>query len=146
MKISVHEIPAQGELHNEIKTGQELELQREDIEFIKPVEIAANVSIEHNNVIIYIKVKSRIRVTCNRCLKETEREIKKEIDMIRPVTEGAVIDLTQIVRDEIILDYPVKVLCSPDCKGLCAQCGRNLNDGNCRCEEEDSSFPGIDIN
>ena len=43
------------------------------------------------------------------------------------------IDLDQDIREEIILDYPIKPLCRPDCKGLCPRCGKNLNEGGCSC-------------
>ena len=43
------------------------------------------------------------------------------------------IDLDQDIKEEIILDYPIKPLCNPDCKGLCPKCGKNLNEGGCSC-------------
>jgi uncharacterized protein len=45
------------------------------------------------------------------------------------------IDLGPDIREEIILDYPVKPLCKPDCKGLCPTCGKNLNEGQCNCNK-----------
>ena len=45
------------------------------------------------------------------------------------------IDLDQDIREEIILDYPIKPLCNPDCKGLCPKCGKNLNEGGCNCKQ-----------
>jgi uncharacterized protein len=43
------------------------------------------------------------------------------------------IDLNPDIREEIILVYPIKPLCSIDCKGLCPKCGKNLNEGKCNC-------------
>jgi uncharacterized metal-binding protein YceD (DUF177 family) len=42
-------------------------------------------------------------------------------------------DVTGHVRDAAILSLPMKILCREDCKGLCAACGRNLNEGDCGC-------------
>lgn len=52
------------------------------------------------------------------------------------IDEKGFIDLTPILREEAILAVPIRALCSPDCKGLCPQCGQNLNEGMCACEEE----------
>ncbi len=52
------------------------------------------------------------------------------------IDEKGFIDLAPIIREEAILAVPIRALCSPDCKGLCPQCGQNLNEGACTCEEE----------
>lgn len=46
---------------------------------------------------------------------------------------GTEIDLTEHVREEILLTAPSKFLCEEECKGLCPQCGANLNEGQCAC-------------
>lgn len=50
------------------------------------------------------------------------------------VSEGGVIDLSPVARENIILATPMHVLCRQDCRGLCSQCGQNLNDAVCECE------------
>jgi uncharacterized protein len=52
------------------------------------------------------------------------------------IDEGGFIDLTPIIREEAILAMPIQPLCSPGCKGLCAECGTNLNTGTCDCAQE----------
>lgn len=47
---------------------------------------------------------------------------------------GKEIHLEQMLRDALALALPLNPLCRADCKGLCAVCGRNLNDGDCSCE------------
>ncbi|MBO5924958.1 MAG: DUF177 domain-containing protein [Clostridia bacterium] len=49
--------------------------------------------------------------------------------------DGEMIDLTKPVSDSINLDFPLKVLCQDDCKGLCSGCGENLNTSSCKCHE-----------
>lgn len=44
-------------------------------------------------------------------------------------------DLTDLVSSSIAIEIPFKVLCDPDCKGLCPRCGQNLNEGPCDCPE-----------
>jgi len=52
------------------------------------------------------------------------------------ISEGGFIDLTPILREEGILAIPMQVLCALDCKGLCATCGQDLNQGTCNCHSE----------
>lgn len=51
---------------------------------------------------------------------------------------GIELDLTKAVADSVILDLPTKVLCSDDCLGVCPICGKNLNEGACKCKESDA--------
>lgn len=47
--------------------------------------------------------------------------------------QGEGMELTDSVREQVLLAAPVKVVCSPDCKGLCPVCGKNLNESSCNC-------------
>ena len=50
------------------------------------------------------------------------------------LVEGETFDLDEIIREELILNMDMTVLCSEDCKGLCPRCGKNLNEGDCGCD------------
>lgn len=52
--------------------------------------------------------------------------------------EGKVLDISKALNDNIILNLPMKQLCSNDCKGLCIKCGANLNEVQCGCSEDDT--------
>jgi len=101
------------------------------------------------------------RVACRRCLALTsvpveldlEEEFHPSIDMITgatlPLGDGEdmatrtdahhILDLTEVVRQGLWLALPMSAVCSPDCQGLCSNCGANLNEGPCGCQrvEED---------
>jgi len=101
-----------------------------------------------------MRVRTRIRMPCSRCLEPVERDLDLESEIIfkevpRNVPkelnlteddlkvieyEGGQIDMTDRIREAIILEVPIKPLCSESCKGLCPICGRNLNHGDCGCE------------
>jgi uncharacterized protein len=51
--------------------------------------------------------------------------------------EGKILELDKVLNDNIILNLPMKQLCSEDCKGLCSKCGINLNEAQCDCSEDD---------
>lgn len=53
--------------------------------------------------------------------------------------EGDVIDLAPEVQKSILMSLPMKVVCRPECRGLCWQCGCNLNENVCECAEAESS-------
>lgn len=67
-----------------------------------------------------------------------EVELVKE-DLEFQFYEGDRFDLSEVIREQIVLDEPMKHLCSEDCKGLCQKCGKNLNEGPCGCAEEQAA-------
>ena len=78
---------------------------------------------------------------CTRCLKDTENtyatEFGESLEENNPdgySLKNDTIDLSVIVDDIIAMNVPVSFLCSEDCRGLCAGCGTNLNDGECKCK------------
>ena len=50
--------------------------------------------------------------------------------------EGKYIDLSRVLKDNIILGLPMKQVCKPECKGLCPKCGTDLNEKECDCKED----------
>ena len=68
-------------------------------------------------------------------LPQTE-EFKDEDDLIQVAPGDRYVDLTKLIKDAILLDLPVKIVCTEDCQGLCAQCGTNLNKGECDCTDD----------
>lgn len=52
--------------------------------------------------------------------------------------DGETIDLSEVVREQILLAVPEQVFCRPDCRGLCAECGSDLNAGTCACDKRET--------
>ena len=87
---------------------------------------------------------------CDRCAGEFTRDVVIDLDVVLveelsnedsedervfPVEADAV-DLEEVVRTVFVLNLDSKMLCKPDCKGLCCRCGKNLNEGPCDCQKE----------
>ena len=87
---------------------------------------------------------------CDRCADSFTRDVdiplnvvlvtelsneENEDEWVFPL-EGDSADLEDIVRTVFVLNLDSKLLCKPDCKGLCCRCGKNLNDGPCGCQKE----------
>ena len=96
--------------------------------------------------------KLALNIPCNRCLEnvktdfdiqiskevdfhKTEEERAKELDELNYIS-GYNLDVDILVYDEILIDFPMQVLCNENCKGICNVCGTNLNKGTCDCETE----------
>ncbi|MCI8373475.1 MAG: DUF177 domain-containing protein [Lachnospiraceae bacterium] len=89
-----------------------------------------------------------LQVPCDRCLKEVRVAFSvhfhKEIDCSNLESEDSsddtqyivdsCLDLDKIIQDEILLQWPAKVLCRESCKGICKICGHDLNAGDCGCD------------
>ncbi|HLJ28309.1 MAG TPA: DUF177 domain-containing protein [Candidatus Angelobacter sp.] len=99
-------------------------------------------------------MSTRLEVRCARCLDPVERDISESFDLLyRPQGVDAAGDeaaitqaeteigyyrgegllLEDVLKEQILLALPVKLVCSADCKGLCPHCGCNLNMENCDC-------------
>lgn len=85
-----------------------------------------------------------LTLECARCLCEFDHEVHFELAELfafsrRSITEtsgsllpeDANLDLQPLVRDYALLEIPISPICKPDCKGLCPQCGENLNETDC---------------
>lgn len=64
---------------------------------------------------------------------DQEREVSAE-DLDTDVLDSERIDLKTLVREQILLNLPEQVFCTPDCKGLCLKCGANRNLIDCKCD------------
>lgn len=91
-----------------------------------------------NDLLVRGKMHGEARVICDRCEEPFTWEF--HVDDFCQVFEkafGTTIDLTDFIREDILINFPQQFLCKPDCLGLCPHCGQNLNEGDCDCEEEE---------
>ncbi len=134
MKIDINQIRPDGLTLFEECTPQALDLETDTVKFRGPIKITADISRISNAVTVYFSLNAPMQMSCSRCLNEIEFDFKKNIELNYPANKSEpVIDLNPDIREEIILDYPMKPLCNPHCKGLCPKCGKNLNEGGCSC-------------
>jgi len=89
-------------------------------------------------------------IPCDRCLDDVtevlELQFSKEVDLDKKAADeaesdetnyidGYYLDVDQLLYNEILIGWPMKILCCNDCKGICNGCGQNLNQGACDCED-----------
>jgi len=121
--------------------------------FKKMVDIKVALDKTPRQIFLKAHIHSSGVFTCDRCVDEFEQHIENsytmfyvyhdldpgkydahEVQVISPDT--AYIDLTEDIRQTIMLAVPLKLLCREECKGLCPRCGTNLNHEMCSCQVE----------
>ena len=117
-----------------------------------PGDLAVDATLEKTGSQLYLKAEIRTTATfsCDRCVRPFARTLSPSYRMyyfwndaaagqfdpseVQVLPVGAtVVDISEDVRQTILLAVPYKLLCRDDCKGLCPQCGQNLNEGTCHC-------------
>ena len=135
MKIDINQLSSEENVFMGQCSNADLDIETEDLKLASPLEVKAIVSKGLDNINVLLKIKGKIEVNCSRCLADFFIDVDKEFYSNYPLKkEDSIIDLTPEIRQEIILDYPVKILCDKACKGLCLKCGKNLNEGSCNCK------------
>ena len=104
---------------------------------------------ENKTLFIRGAVDVTLSIPCGRCLEEVPTQICFDIDKKLDINEsvllddemeendyliGFELDVDKLVYAEILVNWPMKVLCKEDCEGICKVCGANLNKGDCGCQ------------
>jgi uncharacterized protein len=123
-----------------------LELKFHNLEFVdREIEIKDKVQLEleiyntEDSFLVQGTLEAELILSCSRCLQKYSSTIKLDISedvMKSEMEDEEELYLDDIIVDNIILSLPMKPLCSEDCKGICPQCGQDLNEGECDCEIE----------
>ena len=122
-----------------------------------PVDLAFDVTKDKAQFSLAGRVRTTLELPCSRCLEpfrravdaafdlrylprsvntgDDEREVQED-DLSTAFYENETIDLGQLMREQLYLSLPMKPLCGGDCKGLCPECGTNLNRGACGCKRD----------
>ncbi len=123
---------------------------------IVPEKISADIKVSnHAGMVVFeADVRFGCRCVCDRCCEPFDKDFAYRFEHIL-VTEmpkdgcddyieapDYMLDTDALLRDDILLELPSKLLCKDSCKGLCPKCGKNLNEGECGCimHEGNSAF------
>ncbi len=136
----------------------EIDLESEAVKLKDDVRLEGMLTNHIAQTDIEGKISAAVEFDCTRCLQNIERDLEfpfeaafvteenyteaKEAelnaaDLDVSIFDGTRIDLTELVREQIILNLPAQIFCIEDCKGLCAKCGANRNLIDCNCEEKE---------
>lgn len=128
-------------------------IKLEDLE-LRNFSGVVNVGKTPQGLVVQGEFSARTPLECVRCLTTFEHELKwsftelyafdkrSETDSGLILPEDAHIELGVLLREYAILEIPISPICKEDCKGLCSECGQNLNEKDCghRPDQTDSPF------
>lgn len=110
-----------------------------------------DIRLTNNNnkqLMISCETSLELMAPCDRCLEDVIVPVFVSAERQIPLQEGIIVsegneenayleeqmlDVDRLIYDEILVNWPTKVLCRDDCKGICPVCGQNLNQGSCDC-------------
>ncbi len=129
----------------------------EDLTVIGPVVGHVRMRRTNQGLLVDGWVDLNLELTCDRCLKTFEQAMHvpfeelfyPTVDVVTggpvapieeedafPIDDHHMVDLTEAIRQRILIALPMRRICKEDCKGLCPQCGTDLNQGSCDCQPE----------
>lgn len=137
--------------HMEVPFEKEV-IELDEMEYKISKKSLVDLEIAHigdRKVSIQANAEISLLIPCSRCLEDVEVgfniDFDKKVDFrqteddrVDDINEMSYItdfdlDVDLLIYGEILLDFPLKVLCKEDCKGICNSCGKNLNKGSCDC-------------
>lgn len=134
MKIFVKQIPETGMSIDQTVTSKDLDLPSELLFCVAPLAIHGEFEHVGDEVLARITVRGKYRLSCVKCLDEFEIEKTDRFNLVFDIEPGTeCFDFTGDVRDELILAVSLNPVCRDNCKGLCLDCGVNLNSEKCKC-------------
>lgn len=134
MKIKIEELKTSGSLEiNYLEEGKNIEVRA-----VEPIEVSLTVQYQPEYFILKGKIKGKSYLDCSRCVETFIYPIKIEFSSRTPASEtnGETLDVSEEIRQQILLNLPLKPLCQEKCQGLCPKCGKNLNLEKCNCRNE----------
>ena len=144
----------------------ELDYRGAEFRQLEPLSVGAVAELVGGEIRIRGHIGTALETSCDRCLGPVELRIDRDFDLFyRPVStiareeeieipddelevgfySGDGVELDDVITEQVILAVPMKVVCGPDCRGLCPTCGANLNIEQCDCPptEADSPFAAL---
>ncbi len=137
-------------------TAAPREVQREgDPSLTAPIAFAATVELDGDTVRITGWLHSTVHLPCSRCLEPAALSVDRKLDLAFRAAANApgpgdteldarqldidyyagnTLDLRTVLAEQVLLDLPIKPLCSEDCQGLCPQCGADRRGQGCECQ------------
>ena len=153
LQFQIQDLPDQGiPVEGEVPFAALEVADSERVRCPNPLSFRLHVAPVQDGVLVTGQLTSELLMACDRCLASVPVPIA-ELSVCHHLenVEGVVVDLTEELREDILLVFPQTCLCQDECHGLCPDCGRNLNDGPCSCGASDdrenpwSALDGLDF-
>ena len=137
MKIQINRLKEDTiQLFEEELDPKDLDIDIGVMHFPDVIYVQAEASKSEDDLTVQVHVEGERVFTCSVCLEEFNNLFEKDFTLHYDIKGQDSVTLDTDVRDELLLDHPIRILCRPDCKGLCLSCGANLNEGPCACSKD----------
>ncbi|SHJ54885.1 uncharacterized protein SAMN02745163_02117 [Clostridium cavendishii DSM 21758] len=152
MELKFSEIYSKREKKKQLDFAFEIEsfdFEGEEIKATKPVHVIGELGLIGSIIELTVHINTELEFLCSRCLssflytvdidaveKFTNNKEYNEDEDIVVITDDR-LDINEVIINNIISTLPIKRLCNNDCKGLCQECGTNLNLTTCSCNSGD---------
>jgi|GEM_PF-893238 len=128
---------------DDFKTSNNLKIDNEDYIFdssgtiVKSSDLKLSINANKYDEVIDIvcSVTGEMAFECSRCLELFKQKVNINFEYSFTKEESQA-DITDIIEQNIVLNIPMKPLCSADCKGICQVCGNNRNIKDCNCQDD----------
>lgn len=129
-------------------TPEELEFAAEDLPFAGKIEVVGTLVNAGSMFLLRADVSAPMHRTCSRCLKDfTQLSNVSVTEKFYPagnngvesdafVYDGDIVDVTEPLREGLIVSEPISFLCKEDCEGICPVCGADRNEHPCNCDTD----------
>jgi uncharacterized protein len=155
IRLDIGSLP-EGHSHQDIEeAASEIDLAIEGGRPASPVRISLDIIRSGDEILVAGRASVSVAFECARCLENFTSTVESpfnlvvivggeasgsgdEESLVRAPAGAKSVDLAGEVRSELLVRLPLKPLCREDCRGLCPECGTNLNAARCACKGEDS--------
>src|SRR5260370_37408654 len=131
-----------------------IDYQPAEIKQVEPLEVNATAELLDGQIRIAGEIETKVELVCARCLEPVVEEVSRTFDLfysplpkgLKPEEarlkeddveigffEGEGLFLPDVLLYQVLLPLPITPICRSDCRGLCPNCGANLNHEECRC-------------
>lgn len=137
MKVYIERIPEEGLLLEGEESPRIIDIGPSEERFKENIHISLKAYKITGKLIVGGVVWTDVVLICSLCSESFTYLIENKGFSYDCELEGRdIIDLTEPIREDILIGLPITPLCQKDCKGLCVECGKNLNFGKCGCLEK----------
>lgn len=135
MKINLKDFKGENSLILEEELlPEDLDIDIGIMYFPEALQLKAQAWKSEDGLVIEAHVEGQRTYTCSLCLEEFNNLFEKDMTLHYDIKGLDSVNIDADVREELILDHPIRILCREDCGGLCPTCGANLNKEDCGCK------------
>lgn len=140
-------------------TLKDINWQGEPLQFRTPIKVEGNITNTDNILLLNVAIRGSVTLQCVLCLEQYEHNLDfsfearlarassdiSNMDVDAFSLEGNEFNLLDIIWEFLLLEIPIRKTCQENCKGICPECGTNLNKQTCKCKNSVEDDPDLTL-